>query len=637
MVENLMVGGSSGKRVMMTGNEAIARAAIEAGVEVAAAYPGTPSTEILENLSLAARSFPIHVEWSINEKVAFEVAYGASMTGKRTLVSMKHEGLNVMLDSLSKMIYTDVKGGLLLVVSDDPNATSSSNEQDSRSIGQFVDMLVLEPSSPREAKEMVGEAYELSERFRKPVMIRSVTRLSHGKSGVELGSSQWEIRDPYFDRHDEIHDRWFCCAFNHLEKHRSHHDTMKRMIQEVVEISPWNRIEGNEKASWGVVTSGIAYNILRETLYWLNLEDKVALLKIGIPYPLSTGIVQKFLQEKGKILVLEEGDPVIEMQLRALAQREGFHKSIFGQFSHDIPRPGEITVERLMEAMGPIFQVRVDLKPPQEELQERRELLGIVPERALTMCPGCPHRATHYALMGALKKLKVKKPIILGDIGCYELSHEPPFDNIDSIYNMGAGVGLANGIAQSGIKNPIIALIGDSTLFHAGLPPFINAVHNGAKFLMLIFDNGTTAMTGHQPPPNTSFMPSGKAARLIDVVSLLKGTGASFIAATSSFDVGATQKAIETALQTDGATAVISQGPCALESRKERRRKKIERPSYHVDKEQCVGCRQCIDDFGCAAFVWDETKEVCSIDPILCDGCGVCEQICPEGAFTNGV
>lgn len=633
MERNLMILDAPGKILMMTGNEAIARGAVEAGVQVAAAYPGTPSTEILENIALATTSFPIHVEWSVNEKVAFEVAFGASMTGKRTLASMKHEGLNVMLDSLSKMIYTGVKGGLLLVVCDDPNATSSSNEQDSRAIAQFVDMLVLEPSSPDEAKKMVIEGYMLSENFRTPIMIRSVTRISHGKSGVELGPILREDRIPYFDRHDGIKERWFCCAFNHLEKHRAHHQTMKRVMEEFVEITPWNRIEGDSNGNLGIVTSGITYNIIEEVLEELGLSNKISILKIGTPYPLPYRLVQTFLKRKEKIIVFEEGDPVIEMQLRAYAQNEGMKISIFGQFGGVVPRPGELTFERCAETLNKVFNINMLKEPPEEEILNRRDLLSIIPKRALTMCPGCPHRATHYALMKALEELGIKKPIILGDIGCYELSHEPPFENIDSIYNMGAGVGLANGLAQSGIENPIIALIGDSTLFHAGLPAFINAVHNGARFLILVFDNGTTAMTGHQPPPNAPMRPNGERCSSIEILPILKATGALYVVKTSSFDVEQTKKAIKSGLRAEGVAVVISQGACALESRKERKKNKISRAVYTVNPEQCVGCRICIDQFGCAAFVWDEQNRLCKIDPILCDGCGVCVQICPREAF----
>lgn len=635
MPQHLMTIRAPGQKIMMTGNEAIARGALEAGVEVAAAYPGTPSTEILENLAQGAQEWPIHVEWSVNEKVAFEVAFGASMAGKRALVSMKHEGLNVMLDSLSKMIYTGVKGGLLLVVCDDPHATSSSNEQDSRSLAQFVDMLVFEPSSPEEAKRMVIEGYELSERLRTPLMIRSVTRISHGKSGVQMGPlpGPGQVRAPFFDRHDEIRDRWFCCAFNHLEKHRAHHETMKRVVEEFVEVTGWNHVENGNDSPLGVVASGIAYNILKEALEALGLAEDVSVLKIATPYPLPGKRVRSFLDGKEKVLVLEEGDPVVEMQLRAYAQNEGAKATIRGQWGGDVPKPGELTFERCIETIGKIFDVPMSPRVSDREVLEREELLSLIPERALTMCPGCPHRATHYALMQALRALKIKKPIILGDIGCYELSHEPPFDNIDSIYNMGAGVGLANGLAQSGVENPVIALIGDSTLFHAGLPAFINAVHNRARFLMLVFDNGTTAMTGHQPPPNASMMPSGKACPSIPILPLLKATGAPYVVATSAFDTQGTQKAIEEGLRCKGPAAVISQGPCALESRKARRKQKIARASYSVDPEKCTGCRLCIDRFGCAAFVWHEDEKHCAVDPILCDGCGVCAQVCPKEAF----
>ena len=628
--EEMMAVAENDRKVLMTGNEAMVRGAIEAGLSIGAGYPGTPSSEILEDLSRVADRLDLYVEWSTNEKVAFEVAYGGSMTGLRTLVTMKHEGGNVIVDSLSKMVYTGVKGGFLVITCDDPGAYSSSNEQDNRLLAQFVDMPVLEPSTPQEAKDMVAQGLEISEKYLLPIMVRSVTRLSHGKSKVALGPLQRLQRTPYFDRHDEIEDRWFCCAFNHLDKHRRHHAAMQRFKDDYLKTSAFNRTEGDPNSRWGIVTSGIAYNIIKEGLRTTGLEKDVALLKLGFPYPLAEGICLDFMRGKEKILVLEESEPCLENQIRVLAQMNGLAMPIHGQMSGDLERPGEMTFERALACLQKVFEV-----PPAAVAVEdfRTQALDNIKARPLTMCSGCPHRATHMALAKALKKLKIKKPIVFGDIGCYELGHEPPFCDMDSIYNMGAGVGLANGLAQSGVKEPVLALIGDSTLLHSGLPGFVNAVHGKANITMIVFDNATIAMTGHQPPVSCTRTLMGFEAPGFDIAGALRAAQASYVAVTDAFDIGQTQKAIQEAIQTEGPSAVIVQGPCALEHDRVKRHQGIAVEPYTVDVDRCIGCRTCTTKFGCPAMIWNADTEKVSVDPFVCNGCGVCVQICPKGAF----
>jgi len=621
------------QKVLMTGNEAMARGAIEAGVMMGTGYPGTPSSEILETLCLAAKEFGIYVEWSANEKVAFETAYGGSMTGLRTLVTMKHAGGNVVLDSLSKMVYTGVKGGFLLITCDDPGALSSSNEQDNRFLAQFVDMPVFEPSTPQEAKDMVLQGFEISEQYFLPLMIRSVTRLSHGKSKVELGKIQFLERKPFFSRHDGVRDRWFCCAFNHIEKHRKHHKSMDFFRKRYFETSPFNRVEASGNSSWGIITSGIAYNFAKEGLRMMGLEEKVSLLKMGIPYPLDEPLCIDFIKDKERILVFEESDPFLENQVRILAQKRGLMAAIHGQLTGDLERPGEMNFERTTACLEKVFRTQAPRKIFEEFRKENKQ---IVRRRPLTMCPGCPHRATHMALVKALKKLKIEKPIIFGDIGCYELGHEPPFDDIDSIYNMGAGVGLANGFAHSGMQEPVIALIGDSTLLHSGLPGFINAVHSKADITMIVFDNSTIAMTGHQASVNSSRTLLGDEAPAIDIAAILRATKPSFVRETSAFDIKNTQEAIEKAILTKGPSAVVAKGVCALEHDRIKRKQGLVVEPYKVDAEKCVGCRICTDKFGCPALIWNEEIGKVEIDAFVCNGCAACVQVCPNQAFIKG-
>lgn len=630
--DRMMPAEAGGRTLLMTGNEAMARGAAEAGLAMAAGYPGTPSSEILESLAASAKPLGLYVEWSTNEKVAFETAYGGSMAGLRSLVTMKHEGGNVILDSLSKMVYTGVKGGFLVITCDDPGALSSSNEQDNRFFAQFVDMPVFEPSSPQEAKDMVLDGFEISEAFFLPIMIRSVTRISHGKSRVALGPVRRLKRRPHFDRHDQIRDRWFCCAFNHLAKHRDHHAAMERFRAEYVQGSPLNRLEGPSRSPRGIVTGGIAYNYVKEALRAAGLEKQVSLLKVGIPYPLDEKRCLAFLKTKEELLVLEESDAFIENQVRLLAQREGLTTRIRGQVTRDLERPGEMTFERVYMAIRKVFKARI---LPVKGRQVREEASGMVAPRPLTMCPGCPHRGTHMALMKALKRLKIHKPVIFGDIGCYELGHEPPFDDMDSIYNMGAGVGLANGVAHAGVAGPVVALIGDSTLLHSGLPGFTNAVHNQAGITMIVFDNATIAMTGHQASINSTRSLLGHQAPAVDIAGMLRAAKPAYVAETSAFDIAATQAAIEKALLTDGPSAVVVHGPCALEHDRIKRREGVAITPYDVDKDRCVGCRICTHTFGCPALTWLAEEEKVSVDPFVCDGCGVCVQICPKEAFVQ--
>jgi indolepyruvate ferredoxin oxidoreductase alpha subunit len=362
----------------------------------------------------------------------------------------------------------------------------------------------------------------------------------------------------------------------------------------------------------------------------MRLEKKVSLLKMGIPYPLDEALCLDFMKDKEIILVFEESDPFLENQVRILAQMRGTIMPIHGQLTGDLERPGEMNFERTVACLEKVFHVQA----PEKKFESfRKKAQQNINNRPLTMCSGCPHRATHMALVNALKKLKVKKPIIFGDIGCYELGHEPPFDDMDSIYNMGAGVGLANGIAHSGVKEPVIALIGDSTLLHSGLPGFTNAIHGKADITMIVFDNATIAMTGHQAPVNSNRTLMGDEAPAMDIAATLWAAKASFVQKTSAFNIKETQNAIEEAIQTEGPSAVVVQGACALEHDRTKRKQGIVIEPYKVDAEKCVGCRICTDKFGCPALIWNEETEKVDVDAFVCNGCGVCVQICPNEAF----
>ncbi len=594
---------------LLSGNEAFALGAWEAGVQYASAYPGTPSTEILENF---ARYPGVKAEWASNEKVALDNAIGASFGGARTIAVMKHVGVNVAADSLMSVSYTGVKGGLVLISADDPGAFSSQNEQDNRQYARFGKFPCFDPADSEEARQFMGVALAVSEQFQTPVLMRSTTRLSHSKSAVEAtvpGTREFQPLPP-FEREEEI-TRVILPAIA-----RMRHPVIEQRLLDVAQWSETtafergvNRVEWNDKAL-GIVTNGIAYQYAREVL------PAASILKLGMSYPLPLQAIRDFAAQVETLVVLEELDPFIEDQLKAAGIAVAHGKDIF-------PLCGELTLANVRQGA-----VKAGLIANYELRITNYELSITVPPRPPALCPGCPHRAFFYALSRNKRKV-----VIPGDIGCYSMGVLPPFEAMDMLISMGAGIGMGHGFKQAGGQEGVVAVIGDSTFFHAGMAPLASAVYNKANIVVAILDNRITAMTGQQHHPGTGTTLQGVESPQIDIAAVVRAMGVTYVEEVDAWDVNTMNKAIRAALKhEDGPAVLIVRGACVFTPHFRYQ------PRMEVDLEKCVACGSCFR-VGCPAILKSEViyptnnKPKSSIDPLLCTGCTVCMQVCPTQAI----
>ncbi len=564
---------------VMTGNEGIARGAYEGGVQVGAAYPGTPSTEILENL---ARYPGVRCNWSPNEKVALEVAIGASMEGARVLAAMKHVGVNVAADPLLTLSYTGVGGGFILVSADDPGMHSSQNEQDNRHYARFAKIPLLEPSDSQEAKDYVLAGLELSERFDTPVILRTTTRISHSRSIVKL-RERIEIPVSGFQKNPA---KYVMLPGFARRRHPLVEQRLEALRKEA-ETNPLNRIEPGS-AEIGIVCSGIAYQYVREAL------PDVSVLKLGFVHPLPHGLVRRFAEMVREIIVVEELDPFLEEQLLAM----GLGIPVKGKAL--FPLLGELGAEHIREKL----------------LGQTLKLISVreeIPARPPVMCPGCSHRGVFYTL----NRLKLN---VMGDIGCYTLGALPPLEAIDSCICMGASIGTALGMgkANPAAAQKTVAVIGDSTFLHSGITPLLDAVYNGASTTVLILDNSTTAMTGHQQHPGTGFTLQGQPTAAVDLETLCKALGVRRVVTADPFDLKGFRQIVKEELAAGEVSVIIAKHPCVLLSRASNK-------PLRVDPENCNDCGLCMR-LGCPAISRQEDKVV--INPTICTGCDLCRQLC---------
>jgi indolepyruvate ferredoxin oxidoreductase alpha subunit len=613
----------------MLGNEAIARGAIEAGVGVVASYPGTPSSEITQALVYAAKDIDMYVEWSVNEKVAFEVALAASMCGVRAMAIMKHIGVNVAHDPLMTASYMGAKGGLVLVSADDPEMWSSQNEQDNRYIGIQGYIPVLEPSSAQEAKDMMADAFKLSEEFKHMFMLRSVTRMSHARSDVVLGEITGKKRKGHFEKDPS---RWVCLPANQRRNRRLMIDRLSR-IKKAVNNLPYNQLTLVEGAKQGIIACGISYTYVLEALRWLGLDNELPLLKIGTPYPVPEELTKRFLESVPEMLVVEELEPIVQNQVKVIAQDADIHVKIHGK--NLVPLTGELSTRKVVEAVVKFVGVR----PPVNFTELDRlaeEIAPVLPFRPPTLCPGCPHRATFYAINVACRHYKRDfgiEPVLPGDIGCYTLGYNPPLNSDDIAICMGGAFGIGNGLSHV-IEAPVVAHLGDSTFFHSGIPPMLNAVYNKANITMVVMDNSATAQTGFQPHPGTGSTALGEPAVQLKPEDIARACKVEFVEVIDPFEVKKTIDTIERALRFDGPAVVVCRRICrVLEQREWKRRRKKTMP-YRIDLDKCNDCRLCVTALGCPAIIRDDNNV--AIDISQCNGCGVCAQICPVDAIIQG-
>lgn len=577
---------SENKKAFLSGDEAVARGAYEAGVRVAAAYPGTPSTEILEAIS--QYKDVIYCEWSTNEKVALEVCIGASMAGARALYASKHVGVNVAADPMFSAAYIGARGGLVIVTADDPGLHSSQNEQDNRFYGLCAKIPVLSPSDSQECKDFTKLAFEISEQFDIPVIVRLTTRTAHAKGIVTLEERK-EVEIKGYKK--DIKKNLILPAFAKL-RHYSLEERLERLRKFSNEISI-NRIEEGEE-DFGIIADGVAYYYAKEVF------PSAWFLKLGMVYPLPDELVKEFAKKVKKIYVVEEVNPFIELQVKALGI-EVIGKEV-------IPRVDELSPEKVY------FAIKGE-EPENVEIPD-------IPKRPPALCPGCGHRTVFHIL----SKMKV---VITGDIGCYTLGALPPLSAMDTCVDMGAAITVGHGIEKV-IKDvdderKVVAVIGDSTFFHSGITGLIDVVYNKGTSTVIILDNRITAMTGHQDHPGTGKTLMGEKTKEIKLEDICKACGVEHVFVVDPYDYNATKKAIQEAVALDDPSCVIVRRPCTLYAR-------LFYPPYEVDKDKCIGCKICVT-LGCPAISFDSKEKKAEINKILCSGCSICAQLCPTDAI----
>jgi len=580
-------------KTILSGNEAFARAAYEAGVQVASAYPGTPSTEILENITQYPR---IDASWAPNEKVALEVGIGASMGGARALVTMKHVGVNVAADPLFTFAYTGVRGGLVLIAADDPEMHSSQNEQDSRHYARFAKVPMFDPADSQEALDFTRLAFDASEQFDAPVMVRSTTRISHSKSVVETGEPRAELPATGLERNPK---KFVMLPGNA----RIRHPFVEQRLEEMAAWAcsqPFNRVEEGQ-GELGIITAGVAYQYAREVF------PEAGILKLGLVYPLPKQLIRDFAARYKTLYVIEELDPFIEEQVQAMGIE------VIGKAK--VPICGELTPGRLRQAFA--------IDPPQ--LQPVDEPL---PPRPPNMCPGCPHRGVFHAL----KRLKA---YVTGDIGCYTLGFMPPLSAMDTCICMGASIGNATGLSKvltTEEQQKVVAVIGDSTFLHTGINGLMDMVYNNSTATVIILDNSTTGMTGRQDNPGTGYTLAGTDTYQVDLEALCRALGVKHVDTVDPYQMDRTRAVIKAAMERPEVSVVITRRPCVLIKHDVLEKKA---PLY-VNADKCTACKACLT-IGCPAIAWvpgeGDAKGHAKVDRLLCTGCGICEQLCKFGAF----
>ena len=589
------------KKFLM-GNEAIGLGAIHAGVNLVAGYPGTPSTEILETVA-KNNDGSIHVEWSVNEKAALEVAAGGAYAGARVLVTMKQVGLNVASDPLMSLAYVGVKGAMVIVSADDPGPISSQTEQDTRHFAHFCKLPVFDPSSPEEAYEMIKDAFDYSEKYQTPVLFRPTTRICHGCGDI-LVDEKYEKHIPEGFVKDTM--RWVIFPRTSFLNHQK---IEKRNPQIGDEFSSYrfNTITGSGKK--GICTHGASYGYVMENLEGSNGEAKV--FKVATPFPFPEKQALDFLRGLDEVMCFEELDPVLERELIYICGKYGLNVKIHGKIDGCVQSAGENSAE----SVAKVLESFLGIKPTESAFPKPPEL----PVRPPVLCAGCPHRASFYAVKQAVKG---RKAVFSGDIGCYTLGNAMPLDMVDTCLCMGADVTIAQGLHIIEPDTLNFSFIGDSTFFASGITGVINAVYNQNDIILIVLDNSTTAMTGHQPHPGTGVTMMGEVAQKVSIEAILKAIGLTSVETVDPLDLSAAVGAVQRAAEKSGVRAVIFKSPCIAVTKSEKK--------YEIT-DKCVGCKKCISQLGCPAIVIDEGRV--TVEKSLCFGCSLCAQVCPVGAI----
>ena len=598
------------------GNAAIARGAIAAGVNLVAGYPGTPSTEALETVA-KYRTQDTYVEWSVNEKSAMEVAAGAAYSGARALVTMKQVGLNVASDPLMSLEYVGVKGGMVILVADDPGPISSQTEQDTRHYSYFSKLPCFDPSSVQEAYEMIQEAFEFSEKYGTPVFFRPTTRICHAYASIEVKDED-EYLHHEADGFKKDTSRWV--IFPRLS-YANHKKIEARNVELSGVFSEYSRnavivekgiyAKEDQPVKKGIAAGGISLALTLDNLG--EAADAPRILKVATPHPFPEKLAVRFLEGLDEVLVIEELDPVIEKELVYIAGKYHLNVTVKGKLTGDTETAGEnspnLVAGYLDRFLGRTPAGKADLPAPPP-----------IPVRPPVLCAGCPHRASFYAVKTAMKG---RKTIFCGDIGCYTLGNAMPLDMVDTCLCMGAGINIAQGVFRTEPDTSAFAFVGDSTFFASAITGIVNAVYNQAEMTVIILDNSTTAMTGHQPHPGTGRTMMGEVVSKVSIEAILKGIGLEFVETVNPLELDKAVDAVKRASEQKGVKAIIFKSPCIAIVKPDK--------ALTIDQDKCIGCKRCIKEIGCPGIVINDGK-VC-IDPGLCTGCGLCAQLCPVKAI----
>lgn len=597
----------------LMGNEAIALGAVRAGVNLVCGYPGTPSTEVLETAA-KHNDGSYYVEWSVNEKAAMEVAAGAAYAGARVLVTMKQVGLNVASDPLMSLAYVGVKGGMVILVADDPGPISSQTEQDTRAFAQYSKLPVFDPADPEEAYRMMADAYALSEAYGTPVFMRPTTRVCHGCADIELLPSLERQKPEGFIKDTA---RWVIFPRLTYANHQKI-EARNAELSHILSKSPYNRVTGNSRRTKriGIAAGGVSRGYAAELLQGTDIP----FLEIGIPFPFPEDLAVDFLKKCDEVLVLEELSPYIERELTYLCGKYHLSCNIRGKLTGDVQNAGENTAASVAAQLEKFAGIRVQAESARPDDME----MPALPVRPPVLCAGCPHRASFYAVK---KAMKGRKAVFCGDIGCYTLGNARPLDMVDTCLCMGADVTIAQGIHRIEPDTTAFSFIGDSTFFASGITGVVNAVYNQTDIVLVVLDNATTAMTGHQPHPGTAKTMMGNVSEKISIEAVLHAVGVSSVEVVDPNDLSAAVETVKRAADKTGVRAVIFRSPCIA----------VTKPSVpYCVTERCVGCRMCIREIGCPAVSLvsaEDKKSPVKIDAALCFGCGLCAKVCPAEAI----
>ncbi len=606
----------SGKKLFLLGNEAIVRGALEAGIDFAATYPGTPSSEIGNTFYAIGKEAGVYFEFSTNEKVAMEVAAAASASNLRALNFQKHVGLNVAADAFMTVAYQGVRGGFVMITADDPGCHSSQNEQDNRYYARIANIPMLEPANAQEAKEMTRIGFDLSEELELPVLLRTTTRLNHVRGIVftkdklpQKGNGRFE-KDPGRFVTVPAHARI------------GHKLLLERMAnaKKISETSLFNEIIDMGGSEYGIIASGVGFNYAVDVMKEAGIKGKI--LKLGMTWPLPTDKITEFMKSVDKIVMVEEGEPLMENEILALAKdvkpeikvfgKRSGHFSVMGEYGPDVMKKAfsGITGQDLLPKNVPEVKIELPVRPP-------------------SLCPGCPHRSTYYAVKKALKQ-DFKDAIFSTDIGCYTLGIQDPLNVADFLLCMGSSVDAAGGFSKA-TDQPVLAFLGDSTFFHSGIHGIVNAVYNRHKFVYTILDNRTTAMTGHQPNPGMGVDGRGNPSPDISIEAIVRGCGVDFVRVVDTSDMKKMQKTYEDALAHDGLAVIIAKRACVLLEARDRK-KANDFNTWQINQDECKKCQVCLKTWGCPAIYLSDDGSV-HINEGMCNGCGMCAVVCPFDAI----